>query len=238
MTCGPVRKIAWWEPRIEAEEPRLVAEVLESNFTNDGAVTSQFENAIAARLDVAHAVGVTSGTAALFLALKALEISHGDEVIVPDITFVASANAVTMTGARPVFVDVDPDSLNMSPEAIPAVITPNTKAIMPVHVSGRGANMVEIMAIADAYGLRVVEDAAEAFASRVDLGYLGGVGDMGCFSFSPNKMISCGQGGAVITDDSDLHRRLRQLKDQGRPVRGTGGDDAHPQPRTHNRRVE
>ena len=148
-------------------------------------------------------------------------------MIVPDVTFIATANAVRMTGAQPVFLDIDPKTLNMDPEKITSVITDKTKAIIPVHVSGRAADMQAILKIADQHGLTVIEDAAEAFLSMHEGRYLGTLGRAGCLSFSPNKIITTGQGGAVLTDDDELFGRLRELKDQGRPVRGTGGDDVH-----------
>ncbi|SVB90055.1 uncharacterized protein METZ01_LOCUS242909, partial [marine metagenome] len=175
-----------------------------------------------------YAVGVTNGTSALFLALAALGIGHGDEVVVPDLTFIATANAVTLTGATPVLVDIDPATLTISPEAFEKAITAHTRAVIPVHISGRSADLPAIVAIAKEHGLAVVEDAAEAFASFHDGRALGTIGIAGCLSFSPNKTIMTGQGGMVLTDDEGLHLRLRELKDQGRPVRGTGGDDPHP----------
>lgn len=208
-------------------EYALVRDVLDSNYLNDGDVTTRFEREIARLVGAKHAVGVTSGTAALFLALAALGISHGDEVIVPDLTFIATANAVTLTGATPVLVDVDRSTLNMRPEAFEQAITPRTRAVMPVHVSGRAADLTAIRSIADTHGLAIVEDAAEALMSSKGGRALGTVGIAGCLSFSPNKTITTGQGGMVLTDDDALHVRLRELKDQGRPVKGTGGDDVH-----------
>jgi len=208
-------------------ELALVEEVLASNYLNDGEVTERFEREIARLLGVRHAVAVTSGTSAIFLSLAALGVGPGDEVIVPDVTFIATANAVSLTGARPVLVDIDPRSLNISPEAFERAITARTKAVVPVHVSGRGNNLPQVLEIARSRGLFVVEDAAEAFMSSIAGGYLGTFGDTGCFSFSPNKTITTGQGGIIVTNDDRLHVRLRELKDQGRPVRGTGGDDLH-----------
>jgi perosamine synthetase len=146
---------------------------------------------------------------------------------VPDITFIATANAVVMTGARPVLVDVDPRSLNIDPEATERAITKRARAIVPVHVSGRAVDMRSILGVAERHGLVVVEDAAEGFASKLNGRYLGTIGRAGCLSFSPNKTITSGQGGAILTDDDGLCGRLHELKDQGRPVRGTGGDDIH-----------
>ncbi len=222
------KPLAWWTPQIGEREHELVRQVLESGYLNDGELTAQFERQIAGLLGASFAVAVTSGTTAIALALAAVGVGRGDEVIVPDITFIATANAATLVGATPVLVDVDPNTLTIDPRAIAAALTPRTKAIVPVHVSGRAADMTAILALARAHGLRVVEDAAEAFCSRHLGRFLGTFGDCGCFSFSPNKTITTGQGGLVVTNDAALHARLRELKDQGRPVRGTGGDDLHP----------
>ena len=219
--------IPFWALHIGPNEYANLREVLESNYVNDGDVTTRFEREIAMLVGAKHAVAVTSGTSALFLSLAALGVGHGDEVIVPDLTFIATANAVTLTGATPVLVDIDPVTLNISPEAFKKAITERTRAVMPVHVSGRSADLPAIGAIAKDHGLAVVEDAAEALASFHDGRALGTIGIAGCLSFSPNKMITTGQGGMVLTDDDALHERLRELKDQGRSVRGTGGDDVH-----------
>src|SRR5207253_5319079 len=221
-------RIPWWQPRIGSEEGTRVLAVLDSEFINDGDVTSEFERRLAALAGCRHAVAVTSGTAALYLSLKAVGIGPGDEVVVPDLTFIATANAVTMAGATPVLADVDAKTLTLSTESFAQAITSRTKAVIPVHVSGRGADMDGITRIAAQHGLRVIEDAAEALGSFVRGLALGTIGDTGCFSFSPNKTITTGQGGAILTNDDQLHARLRALKDQRRPVRGTGGADLHP----------
>jgi perosamine synthetase len=222
-----MKSIPWWKPQIGNEEPALVTQVLQSNFVNDGEVTEQFEREIARLVGTRHAVAVTSGTTALYLSLKALGVGHGDEVIVPDVTFIATANAVTMTGAQAILVDVDERTLALDPASCERAITSRTRAIMPVHVSGRPGTIRQIMKLADARGLPVVEDAAEALLSKHGGQYLGTLGKAGCFSFSPNKSITTGQGGMIVTHDDEIHLRLRKLKDQGRPVRGTGGADIH-----------
>jgi perosamine synthetase len=221
-------RIPWWAPSIGAAEHERVRRVLESDYVNEGDVTTEFEQRLAARLGVPHVVATTSGTSAIFLALAGLGVGHGDEVIVPDVTFIATANAVALTGATPVLVDVDPATLTIDPAAAAGAVSARTRAIVPVHVSGRAADMGAIMALARAHGLTVVEDAAEALESKARDGrHLGTIGHAGCFSFSPNKTITTGQGGVVVTGDAALHARLRELKDQGRPVRGTGGNDVH-----------
>jgi len=221
-------KIEFWQPCVGKYEYELIKEVLDSNYLNEGAVTDKFEKELAALLGVKYAIAVTSGTAALFLALYALGIGPGDEVIVPDLTFIATANAVTMCGARAVLVDIDADTFNMSPVAFAGAITKQTKAVIPVHMSGRAANLPEIMDIAEKRNIAVIEDAAQALMSLHNGKPLGTYGLMGCFSFSPNKTITTGQGGLVITNDDNLNVRLHQLKDQGRAVRGNAGDDLHP----------
>jgi len=221
------RKIPWWVPEIGPKEYDLVKDVLDSNYINDGDVTEQFERRLAELLCVKYAVAVTSGTTAITLALAGLGVGAGDDVLIPDVTFIATANAVKLAGANPVLVDVDPRTLNIDPDAAERAVTARTRAIVPVHVSGRAAAMDAILHLARRHGLFVVEDAAEGFVSRHGSKYLGTLGHAGCLSFSPNKTITTGQGGAILTDDERLHVRLRELKDQGRPVRGTGGDDIH-----------
>jgi len=223
----PPRPIPWWEPKLAGRERENIDRVLESGYLNEGECATRFEEVLARRLGVGHAVACTSGTAALFLALKALGIGPGDEVVVPDVTFVATLNAVTLAGARVVLADVSPRCLTLSPESLERKISPRTRAVIPVHVSGRGADMEAILSLTRPRSIWVVEDAAEALLSRQGDRYLGTIGRLGCFSFSPNKTITTGQGGLVVTDDEGLCRRVRELKDQGRPVRGTGGADVH-----------
>jgi perosamine synthetase len=219
--------IPWWRPETGVEERAMLLGVLESNYLNDGDVTTEFERQMAAALGSKHAVAVTSGTMAIFLALVGSGVKQGDEVILPDVTFIATANAVTLAGATPVLVDVNPETLTMDLDAFTKAITPRTSAVVPVHVSGRAAAVREIADIAKAHGVIVVEDAAEALLSRHEGKYLGTIAHAGCFSFSPNKTMTTGQGGLVVTDDDALELRLRELKDQGRSVRGTGGNDVH-----------
>ena len=218
----------WWCPAMTGGEMRMLQEVVASGFVNDGEITDTFACRLAEKLGSHHAIAVTSGTVAITSALLALGVGAGDEVLVPDVTFIATANAVTLTGARAVIVDVEPASLSMDPVAALRAITARTKAILPVHVSGRAGTLGAVLELARAKGLPVVEDAAEALGVIAMGRPLGTHGELGCFSFSPNKTITTGQGGLVITQNSQLARRIRELKDQGRAERGTGGDDAHP----------
>ena len=156
-----------------------------------------------------------SGTTALHLALVAIGIGPGDEVIVPALTYIASANAVVYCGATPVFADVEADTLNLDPADIEHRITERTKAIIPVHLYGHPADMTAIMAIAERHGLTVIEDAAEAHGARVNGRPVGSLAHMGTFSFFGNKIVTTGEGGAVTTDDDELNARLRLLRGQG-----------------------
>lgn len=203
--------------------------MLLSQYPNDGAVTDEFGRRIAELCEVSHGVAVSSGTAALTCALVACGVGDGDDVLVPDLTFVATANAVRAVGARPVLVDVSTEHFGMDPDAARAAITPASRAIVPVHVNGRGGAIVELTGIARDHGLAVIEDAAEALGSRHLGRPLGSFGDAACFSFAASKIITTGQGGAVVTRQADTAVRVRRMKDQGRAERGTGGgDDDHP----------
>lgn len=217
----------WWEPKFDSDEAERVTAVIASGMVNDGAITREFERKIAELTGAAHAVAVGNCTTALTLSLLAHGVGHGDEVIVPALTYVATANAARMAGATVVFVDVGDDG-NINPALVEAAVTAKTKAIIPVHISGRPAKMAEIMDIAARRRLVVIEDAAEALGSAYKGKALGTHGHAGCFSFSPMKTITTGQGGMIVTNDAALHDRLRELKDQGRLHGGTGGDDEHP----------
>ena len=224
---APPKKIRWWVPELGPEEKKFMDKALDTSFPNEGELTTQFETQVAGMLGCKHAIAVTSGTAAIFLALKACGVKQGDEVVVPDISFIATANAAEMCGAKPVMVDVDPESMCISPEAFERSITKKTKAVVPVHVSGRAADLDGVGEVAVKHGIRVVEDAAEAFMSKHNGRYLGTLGEIGCLSFSPHKIITTGQGGMLLTNDDNLLIRIKELKDHGRRVRGTGGDDLH-----------
>ena len=190
--------------------------VLESGCFVLGPEVEAFEQACAEYIGVRHALGVSSGTDALLLALMALDIGPGDEVICPTFTFFATAGTVWRLGAKPVFVDVHPCCYNPDPAAIAAKITDRTRAIMPVHLYGQCADMGAIEALAADRGIPVVEDAAQAIRSSCGAGRAGAMGTLGCISFYPTKNLSgFGDGGLVTTDDSDLYRRLSSLRVHG-----------------------
>ena len=201
-------------PTLAGRELEYVTDAVKSGWISSlGAYVTRFEEEFAAFCGVGHAVCVANGTVALHLALHALGIGEGDEVIMPDLSFVASANSVLMVGAKPVFCDVDPETLCINPDRIEALITDRTRAIMPVHLYGHPADMPNILEIAKRHGLKVIEDAAEAHGSAVGNRRVGSFGDCGTFSFYANKNITTGEGGMVTTNDAELARELRNLRD-------------------------
>ena len=223
-----MKKINWWNPDFSKNKGSLLKKVLSSNFINEGKYTQKFENEISKLLNVRFCSLTTSGTIAIFLALRSLGVGNEDEVIVPNFTFIATANAVRLCGAKPVFVDIDENNLGMDPKKIEIKISKKTKAIVVVHVSGRSANLNKIISLSKKHNLKIVEDAAEALYSKYDKNsFLGTLGDVGCFSLSPNKIISTGQGGIIVTNKKNIYENIKKLKDQGRLSRGSGGDDVH-----------
>jgi dTDP-4-amino-4,6-dideoxygalactose transaminase len=173
-----------------------------------------FEDAIAERVGVKHALGVSGGTSALFLALVGIGVGPGDEVIVPGFTFVATVSSVVYARARPVLAEVD-STFNLDPADVEARITSRTKAIVAVHMLGNPARITELRDIARRHGVALIEDAAQAFGATFEGRWLGGFGEIGAYSFNEYKTISCGDGGMVVTDDPDLYRRCFALHDQG-----------------------
>ncbi len=207
-----------YEPWLGQREEELVLETVRSTWISSaGKYIKQFEEEFAAYCGAAYGIATSNGTTSLHLAVHALGIGEGDEVIVPSLTFVACANAITYTGARPVFADVDPVTWTISPESVMTLITPRTKAIMPVHLYGQMAPMVELMALAEAHNLWVIEDAAEAHGAAIGNRRAGAWGTIGSFSFFANKIITTGEGGMLITDDAELAARCRLLRDHGMP---------------------
>jgi dTDP-4-amino-4,6-dideoxygalactose transaminase len=181
-----------------------------------GPEVEAFEREIAAHLGVRHAIGVSSGTDALLAALMALNIGAGDEVVTPTYSFFATAGCVTRVGATPVLTDVDPVTLNMTAEGLAAAITPRTKAVIPVHLYGQAVDMDPLLVVARKHGLAVIEDAAQAIGGRDKDRPLGGLGDLGCFSFFPSKNLGAfGDGGLVTTNNDALAQRVTLLRNHG-----------------------
>ncbi|MFH1514194.1 MAG: DegT/DnrJ/EryC1/StrS family aminotransferase [bacterium] len=204
------------EPLLGEEELQNVIDAVKSGWiSSKGAYITEFEQKFAGYCGVNNGIATSNGTAALHLALKALGIKKDDEVIVPTLTFIATANAVTYCNAKPVFVDSHPIYWNMDPEKIEEKITENTKAIIPVHLYGHPCDMDPIMDIARDHDLYVIEDAAEAHGAEYKGKKVGSFGDINCFSFYGNKIITTGEGGMCLTDDDELAERMRILRDHG-----------------------
>lgn len=232
------------QPDLSGNEKKYLNQCLNSSWiSSKGEFIGRFEASFAKFIGVKFACSTINGTAALHLALVALGIGKGDEVIVPDLTFIASANAISFTGAKPVLVDVERKTWNIDPERIEEAITSRTKAIMIVHLYGHPADMQDILPIAQRYHLKVIEDAAEAHGAEIKIiqstnspitklfkkngrGYdfsdggevwkkVGSIGDIGCFSFYGNKIVTTGEGGMVVTNDEALAQKIKVLKDHG-----------------------
>lgn len=209
-------RIPIYRPELGEPERRLVLEALDSGWiSSKGAFIERFERGFAARLGVAHAASTCNGTTALHLALLALGIGPGDEVIVPTLTYVASANAVRYVGARPVLADVEPDGWQLDPADVERRITPRTRAIMAVHLYGLACDMDRLGAIAARHGLALVEDCAEALGATWRGRPAGTLGDVAAFSFFGNKTITTGEGGMVACRDAALIDRVRRYRGQG-----------------------
>jgi perosamine synthetase len=203
-------------PDITEAEIAAVTAVLRTSRLSLGPRMEEFEQAIARYVGTTHAVAVNSGTSALHLCIRALGIAEGDEVIVPSFSFIAVANVVRYERAVPVFIDVDPLSLNPDPARIEEAITPRTRAIIVVHTFGVPAALDEILEIARRHHLYVIEDACEALGAQFDDRQVGSCGDAGVFGFYPNKQITSGEGGMMVTNDSRLAALARKLRNQGR----------------------
>lgn len=211
MNTGPV-PIA--QPLIGPEEKAAVLEVLGSGTLAQGPRVATFEAAFAAYCGVKHAIATSSGTTALHLALLSQGIGPGDEVITTPFTFIASANAILYVGAKPVFVDIDPETFNIDPDQIERAVTPRTRAILPVHLFGLPADMGRICAIAAARGLAVIEDACQAHGAQYRRQKVGSFGT-GCFSFYATKNMTAGEGGMITTNDDEIAERCRFLRQHG-----------------------
>jgi len=201
---------------LDDEEINAVVNVLKSKWLSMGPITQKFEQEFAKYLGIKHAFAVSNGTAALHLALKALNIRQGDEVIVPSLTFVATANVILYCNAKPVFADIISfDNFNVSPEDIQEKITNKTKAIIVVHYAGYPCDMKAIIEIAEDYKLKVIEDSAHAIGAEYKGKKCGTIGDIGCFSFFANKNLITGEGGMIVTNDDKLAERIKILRSHG-----------------------
>src|SRR5262245_46655923 len=202
------------KPLIGARERELVLDALDSGWVSSiGKYIDEFEAKFAAYCGTRYALAVSNGTTGLHLALAALGLGPGDEVIIPDLTFVATANAVAYTGATPVLADVDADTLCIDPDSVKSLISARTKAIIPVHLYGHPADMDVLTEIANANDIALIEDAAEAHGAEYKGRRVGGLSKCGVFSFYGNKVITTGEGGMLTTNDRDFYTIARRLRD-------------------------
>ena len=201
---------------IKDEVLAAIEEVIDKNAFAGGPYVEKFESEFASYCQTEHCIGVGSGTDALWLALLALGVGPGDEVITVPVTFIATAEAISFTGAKPVFVDIEEQSYNMDPEKLESAINSRTKAIIPVHLFGQMANMDPILEIANRHGIPVIEDAAQAHGAEYKGKRAGSMGKAGCFSFYPGKNLGAfGEAGAVVTNNDDLKKKIQVLRDHG-----------------------
>src|SRR6516165_1624371 len=211
MTNPSTWRVPYFRHDLGAAELDQLAEVLKGDILTTGEHVARFERKLADYLGRKHVLGTSSCTGALHLSLLALGIGPGDEVITTPMTFIATVTAILEAGAKPVFVDIDPDTGNIDANLIKAAITPRTKAIMPVHLYGLMCDMRSLRAIADRHGLKIVEDSAHCVeAKRYGVGP-GELGETACFSFYATKNLTCGEGGALATDDTALYEKLKLL---------------------------
>ncbi|MCM2264972.1 MAG: DegT/DnrJ/EryC1/StrS family aminotransferase [Desulfuromonadales bacterium] len=206
--------------QLKGEIDQAIAGVLDTSYYILGPHGQAFEAEVAAYLGVKHAVGVSSGTDALHLALRAAGLGPGDEVITSPFTFIATAEAIAYVGATPVFVDIDPQTFNLDPELVRKAITPKTRAILPVHLFGQPADLAPLKQMCDEHDLLLIEDCAQSFGATYAGKQTGSWGALGCFSFFPSKNLGCyGDGGMVVTSDDRLAEQVRMLRNHGSKVR-------------------
>ena len=203
------------KPSIGREERKAVRRVLKSGMLAQGPEVAAFQNEFSKLVNSEHCIAVNSGTSALHLALLAAEIQSGDEVIVPSFSFAATSNVVALTGATPIFADIDEKTFNLDPRSVESLISPKTRAVMPVHLYGQPAQVDEFTKICEKYGLLLFEDSAQAVGASFDGQQVGTFGIAGSFSFYPTKNMTSGEGGMVATNDPEIARKVKLLRNQG-----------------------
>ena len=209
------------QPWIDNSEKFQLERVIKSTFLTEASLTEEFENLTKNLTKAKYAIAITNGTLALYCCLKALNIGVGDEVIIPNITFIASANAVIMAAAKPVFCEVEEDSYCIDIEWAERLINFKTKAIMPVHLYGISADMLKVKSFAKYHNIKIIEDAAQGVGVKFNNKHVGTFGDCGVLSYYGNKTITCGEGGMVLTNNKNLAKKIYRLKNHGRDKKGT-----------------
>ena len=211
------------KPMIDEHEINNIVEVLKSGMIAEGPQAHLLEKEFADYTGVKHAIFVNNGTAALHLAMETIDLDPGSEVITSGFTFIASSNSISFIGAVPVFAEISNKTWNLDPNSIEKLITPRTKAIMPIHIFGLPANMKEINEIAKKHDLMVIEDAAQGHGGNIDGKHVGNFSDIACFSFYATKNMITGEGGMVVTNNDDLADKARSIKNHGRAANTAGG---------------
>ncbi len=214
-------RIVQIEPWIDAGELRELERVIQSTFITENDLTREFETMTAQLTGSKHAIAVCNGTVALFVCLKAMGIGPGDEVIIPNLTFIATANAVILAGATPVLCEIREDTFCIDMKRAEELLSERTRAVMPVHLYGQSADMTAVMDFASRHKLKVIEDAAEGIRVRFDGRHVGTFAEMGILSYYGNKTVTCGEGGVVLTNDDRLAAEAYKLKNHGRAKKGT-----------------
>ena len=224
LECDTMNKpINVVKPMIDDHEIENILEVLKSGMIAEGPQAKLLEKEFSEYTGVKHSIFVNNGTAALHLAMESLDLEPGSEVITSGFTFIASANSISFIGAIPVFGEINEKTWNLDPTTVEKLITPKTKAIMPVHIFGLPANMKEINEIAEKHDLKVLEDAAQGHGGKIDGKHVGNFSDIACFSFYATKNMITGEGGMVVTNDDDLANKARSIKNHGRAANSAGG---------------
>lgn len=208
------------EPWIDENELKHLTRLVDNKYVVENVLTKEFEQLVKDHTGSKHVIAVTNGTMALYSCLAALGIGPGDEVIVPNLTFIATANSVIMAGAKPVFCDVDFDTMCIDTNLVESLITDNTKAIIPVHLYGESADLYTLQKICKKHNLKLIEDAAQGVGVFYDNKHVGTFGDCGILSYYGNKTITCGEGGVILTDSDEIAQKCYRLKNHGRDKKG------------------
>jgi len=208
-------KIPYFKPWITTEDKKSVLRVLDNRWLTNGPVLQKFENSFKKFVNTKYTLGVSSATHGLHIILKSLNIKPGDEVLVPTFTFASSADVVTYCGAKPILLDINPDTFNISVEQIERKITKKTKAVIVVHYGGQSCEMAKIISISKKHNLKIIEDCAHALGSTFKERKCGSIGNAGCFSFYPTKIITTGEGGMISTNDHALYDKIKHLRTHG-----------------------